>query len=105
MTARSRRSARLEAIFWIAGLVLVAVADPTRAPSLTVCPLAHLGEMLGFAICPGCGLGRAVAWLARGDLAASFSMHPLAIPAVGILVYHAARLWHGSRALPTPIVH
>jgi len=103
MTERSRRASRLEAMFWIAGLVLVAWPDPASAPGITLCPLAHLGDLLGFAFCPGCGLGRSVAWLVRGDLSASLATHPLGIPAVVILGSHAVRLWFGARR--ATIVH
>ena len=30
--------------------------------------------------CPGCGLTRATGYLARGDLASAFALHPLALP-------------------------
>ena len=94
----------MEAIFWIAGLALVALADPAGEPWVTVCPLAHLGDLLGFSCCPGCGLGRSVAWLARGDVASSFAVHPLGIPAVGILAHHVAGLWRGAQARPASTV-
>ena len=103
MTERSRNASRLEAIFWIAGLVLVALPSPATEPWITICPLAHLGDLLGFHFCPGCGLGRSVAWLVRGDLPASLAMHPLGIPAVVILGSHAVRLWFGARK--ATIVH
>jgi uncharacterized membrane protein len=100
MTARTRRSARLEALVWIAGILLVALPDPDSGRLFSVCPLGHLGDLLGHALCPGCGLGRSVAWLVRGEVAASLAMHPLGIPAVGILLHHAVSLWRGPAYRP-----
>jgi len=52
--------------------------------------------------CPGCGFTRALLALARGDLAASLTLHPLALPALAlasltfalaVLLPHDARAW------------
>lgn len=99
MTDAHRRRARLEAIFWIAGLVAVALPDPSGDPWLRACLFDRVGEWIGWPFCPGCGLGRSVAWLVRGDLAASFAMHPLGLPAAAILLTHAANLLRSSRPL------
>lgn len=78
----------LEAVIWIVGLSAMALMTPEGNHLLTLCPL----DALGFSFCPGCGLGHAVAYLARGQLEASFQAHPLGIPAVVILVHHVGRL-------------
>jgi len=74
--------ARFEAVVWITGLMLMAFMSPVNTHA-SLCPLKATG--LGF--CPGCGLGHSIAWLFRGDFAASFHTHPLGIVAVIILVW------------------
>jgi hypothetical protein len=71
----------------------MATMDPGGAHLLSLCPL----DALGFSFCPGCGLGHAVAYLARGDVMASVQAHPLGIPAVLILGTHVGRLLRTSR--------
>jgi hypothetical protein len=87
------RSVPGEAYLWIAGLLAMAFADPKAAPLIDLCVF----EALGASFCPGCGLGHAVAWLARGELVASWHAHPLGIPAVVILLGHTAQLVWRSR--------
>lgn len=77
------RSYYLEAVIWTAGLAYLALLDPASPAPVTLCPLHHLG----FEHCPGCGLGRSVSYLFHGDLAGSFSMHLLGIPAVVIIIH------------------
>ncbi|MFB6231445.1 MAG: DUF2752 domain-containing protein [Salinibacter sp.] len=96
--ARLRRIARrayrwamglpFEALFWTAGLVAMAAMDPQGDHLFSLCPL----DAVGVSICPGCGLGHAVAYLARGELVASVQAHPLGVPAVLILATHVHRL-------------
>jgi hypothetical protein len=70
----------IELVAWITGLLLLALADPTQH-HFTLCIWHHLG----FDFCPGCGLGRSVAYLFRLDLAASWQQHPLGIFAIIVL--------------------
>ena len=64
----------------ITGLLLMAVLDPfSQAPS--ICPI----DRLGFDFCPGCGLGKSIAFAARGNLTASFQSHPLGIFAILVI--------------------
>ncbi len=107
--ARLRR-VPLEAVVWTCGLVALAALDPHAPGAETLCPFHHIGAWLGAALgtgpvefCPGCGLGRSIAALWRGDVALSWSLHPLGIPAVGILVGHVVRLVQG--AVPVATVH
>ncbi|HEY7564960.1 MAG TPA: DUF2752 domain-containing protein [Acidimicrobiia bacterium] len=58
----------------------------------TLCPFALL---TGIA-CPGCGMTRAIAWLARGDFTTSVAYHPLA-PFVAVTGVGLAAWWIGSR--------
>lgn len=76
----------LELIFWVAALIFLAVTAPVdhhHGDHLTLCPLANLG----FDWCPGCGIGRSIGTLLRGDLKASLNYHWFGIPALGILCY------------------
>ena len=82
------RDVSREAVIWMVGLVALAAADPTAPPLLNLC----LFDALGVSFCPGCGLGHAIAWLARGDIGASFQAHPLGLPAAGILLYRIVHL-------------
>ncbi len=78
-------------IWWATGLGLVALLfalafwDPATAGGPDLC-LFH--RATGVA-CPACGLTRAAAALAHGDLAESLRWHPL----FGLLAAEAALLW------------
>lgn len=72
----------LEAIIWMAALASLLFLDPT-APHFSLCLFSHLG----LDSCPGCGLGRSIAYFFQGDIAQSFNSHPLGMAAVFILAY------------------
>ncbi|MFO8098067.1 MAG: DUF2752 domain-containing protein [Salinibacter sp.] len=76
-----------EALFWSAALGAVAAIDPQSGGGINLC----LIELLGLP-CPGDGLGRAIAHLARGEVASSWAAHPLAGPAVLGITAHIVRL-------------
>lgn len=63
------RRAALVALVW--ALAAVPVLSGTG-----FCPLARFFHLA----CPGCGMTRALAAIARGDVAASLELHPLAFP-------------------------
>jgi len=71
----------LEAFIWLAALLALAMSSPADS-CYSICPLHNLG----ISWCPGCGLGHAISWIFRGDMAASFQAHPLGIPALIIIV-------------------
>ena len=77
---------------WSAGLLAMAVANPYAGGLLSVCPFDAIGSWIGLSFCPGCGLGHAIGFLARGHLVESLTAHPLAIPAVLTLTLHIRRL-------------
>jgi hypothetical protein len=77
----------VEAIVWIGGLIVVALSDP-GVSHFIICPLNNLG----FDFCPGCGLGRSIGLLFRGELRESFAAHPLGIFAVIVLSYRIFQL-------------
>ena len=76
-----------ELVIWIVALIVLALTNPTEH-HLTLCPLSNFG----FRYCPGCGLGRSVSYLFRGDIIASFRMHPLGIFALGIIGYRIIQI-------------
>jgi hypothetical protein len=76
-----------EAIVWIIGLLTLALIDP-GTNHFSICPISNLG----FDFCPGCGLGRSISLLFRGEFMESFAAHPLGIFAVIILTYRIIQL-------------
>lgn len=76
-----------------AGMSAVAVL----AAGPTVCPVA----LVTGTACPGCGLTRAVLAMARGDLAAAWTAHPLAGVVVALAIalgaWWAAARWSSVR--------
>lgn len=77
----ARQRYPLEAICWILGIFLLALTDPTRPHVFSLCLFSWVFDHG----CPGCGLGRAIAFLVRGAWAASWQAHPLAAPALLLL--------------------
>jgi hypothetical protein len=72
----------LEAIIWISGIIALAFVDPSQTAHATICPIGYFG----YDFCPGCGLGRSIAWLFHGSLEKSVSVHPLGIVVLAVLV-------------------
>ena len=75
----------LELIFWIGSLAAILSINP-EIDAFSLCPLHNLG----IEWCPGCGLGKAMNLLARGELKESWQMHPAAVLAYGA-IFH--RIW------------
>ena len=73
----------LEALVWLAVIVVFAVSPVQSGNHFTICPLS----LAGFEHCPGCGLGRAMILLLHGRLAESIEMHPLALFALGLFIF------------------
>ncbi|WP_194775620.1 DUF2752 domain-containing protein [Pararhodonellum marinum] len=78
----------LELIFWISALISISLIDPYQSDHFTLCPL----DQLGFHWCPGCGLGRAMSLMLKGDFAASWSLHPLAGFAFVVITFRIIEL-------------
>ena len=72
-----------EALAWTVGLVYLGCIDPQASHHLALCP----SKILGFDHCPGCGLGLSISYLLHGDLANSWSSHPLGFFALPILAW------------------
>ena len=70
----------IELLCWISALVALLFLNPETA-HFSLCPFQNLG--INF--CPGCGIGHSIHYALTFDLKASFSEHPLGIPAVIIL--------------------
>ena len=88
---KTRLRMPIELIFWIVALVILAngdVREQQTAAHFTLCPLANLG----FACCPGCGIGRSITALFHGNLGLSFHLHWFGLPAVIILLYRISIL-------------
>lgn len=84
----------LELVFWIGSLIAILLLDVNAGSHLSLCPL----DQLGFDWCPGCGLGRSMNLLARGEIQASWSMHPLAMLAYVVIF---SRIWQLIKTLKT----
>jgi hypothetical protein len=84
----------LELIFWIGSLIAIYFINPYSGDHMSLCPL----DQLGFDWCPGCGLGRSMSLLIKGDFQASWSMHPLAIFAYLVIF---SRIWTLLNTLKT----
>ena len=78
-----------EAIVWIAGLTMMAISDPFCESHYSLC----LFKNMGFSFCPGCGLGHAIGYLARGEFLLSFKSHPLGIFAILMLSYRIFQIF------------
>ncbi|MBX2965253.1 MAG: DUF2752 domain-containing protein [Cyclobacteriaceae bacterium] len=84
-----------EAIMWTVALIALVFYQPGHQAHFTVCPLNNMG----FDFCPGCGLGRSVAWLFKGEIIQSWRAHPLGIVAVIVLPYRIISLTIKSNKL------
>ncbi|MEW5924010.1 MAG: DUF2752 domain-containing protein [Candidatus Zixiibacteriota bacterium] len=71
-----------EAILWIAALGFLALINPAGDQHFTFCIFKNLG--LDF--CPGCGLGRSIAYLMQGEPGLSLNSHPLGIAVIAMIV-------------------
>jgi hypothetical protein len=75
-----------EALVWFTGLLILAFAGTDN--HFTICPIKNVGVDF----CPGCGLGRSVSLILRGQVTASFHAHPLGIFALFILSFRIINL-------------
>jgi hypothetical protein len=95
-----RRGGQLKKIFFLhfewfvlaAGLFAMALLNPV-SDSASLCVF----RAFGFEFCPGCGLGRSVAYVFRGDIIASLQMHPAGIPAVFVIAGRIGSIFKRNR--------
>lgn len=72
----------IELIFWCGALISLWLFDPYGS-HYSLCPLDNLGVKW----CPGCGLGRSIGLLMKGNFIASWEMHPLAGFALVVIIF------------------
>ncbi|MGB8193485.1 MAG: DUF2752 domain-containing protein [Chitinophagaceae bacterium] len=75
-------AANVEAFAWIGALILPAFVDPFAETHFSWCFFKNIG----ISWCPGCGLGKSLALLYRGNFSQSFFAHPLGIFAFLVLL-------------------
>jgi hypothetical protein len=78
-----------ELILWVIALAALAFIDPYGEQHYSLCFFRNLG----FDFCPGCGLGRSIGLLYRGELDASLNAHPLGAIALGVILARIVRLF------------
>lgn len=87
-----------EWIVLLSGLLIMASLDPL-AIETSLC----LFDYLGVDFCPGEGFGRSIALLFRGQIIASFQMHPLGIAGTGIILHRIYSIFIRNRSLTNSI--
>jgi hypothetical protein len=80
----------IEALFWLFALTFFAFTTPHTDQHFSLCAF----HWLGYANCPGCGIGRSIGFFLHGDIASSWQMHILGIPATLFLAYRSFSLLH-----------
>ena len=83
----------LEALLWLAGLAMLALMDPHGTHLFSLCPFSWFFEQG----CLGCGLGHGIAFLVRGEWQASWEAHPLAAPAMLLLLWRSGKVLYLHR--------
>lgn len=83
-----RASLRLWSVSGLAGLLLAASLAAWPAPETGDATICLFRRVTGIS-CPGCGLTRACAKLAKGDVAGSVHLHPLG----GVIAAQVALAW------------
>lgn len=84
----------LEAFIWLTALILLFFLEPTSQHH-SLCVFHNLG----MDFCPGCGLGRSIAWFFNGEIMLSLKSHPFGIIAVFILTFRIFQVFRNSSRL------
>ncbi len=79
---------KLEMVLWVGAIGFLLLINPYNQEHYSLCLFNNLG--IGF--CPGCGLGRSISMIFRGDLSGSLQMHPLGIPALAVILLRITKL-------------
>ncbi|MDN5201319.1 DUF2752 domain-containing protein [Fulvivirgaceae bacterium BMA10] len=87
-----RKYLPLEGFIWLIGLICLAFFYPGTNAHFTLCFFHHLG----FEFCPGCGLGRSIAYFLHGEISRSLYEHPLGIMAFLVLCFRIIQLFKQS---------
>lgn len=77
-----------EIFVWLVALVALKFFTHNVDEHFVICPL----QRAGFDFCPGCGLGRSMAYALDGYFIAAWQMHPLGIFAVIVILYRIIQL-------------
>jgi hypothetical protein len=89
-----------ESLFWMLSLItLLILSGWEKTPGFC------LWQMMGIDFCPGCGIGRAIGLLLRGDFQSSFQAHWLGIPALLTIAYRIFQLIHQLHPNPKKLNH
>ncbi len=80
--SKMNRLIPFEALVWTAGLIALILISPNEDQHFSFC----LFNNIGIDFCPGCGLGRSISYLFRGNFIASFKAHPLGVLALSVLL-------------------
>jgi hypothetical protein len=96
--ARDSRLWLLAGLAGVAGLAVLHVWTPSGDPATALC----LSRRLLHLPCPGCGLTRAFALLAKGEWAAAFVKHPLA-PVLALEAVLGWLAWGAALAIRRPL--
>jgi hypothetical protein len=78
-----------ESMFWILALISLLLLSGDISTG-SIC----LWSMIGIDFCPGCGIGRSVGLLLRGDIHASLQAHWLGIPALLAISFRLIQLFN-----------
>lgn len=76
------KSVGLETSIWISSLLYLAFINNPAEAHFSICPF----HLLGFGFCPGCGLGNSISYIFHGEILKSFSVHPLGLFALIVLI-------------------
>ncbi len=74
-----------ELLFWTIGLTILFFVNPSET-HFTLC----LFKNSGIDFCPGCNLGKSIAYFFNGEFEESIKAHFFGIPAV-VIIFH--RVW------------
>ena len=77
-----------EAAIWTGALLYLAFINDPSIAHFSICPL----HILGFGFCPGCGLGNSISYIFHGEVLKSFSVHPLGLFALVVLITRIVHL-------------
>ena len=98
MEDRSWRPWLFAGFVGLAGLAVLHLWTPSGDPSTAVCFSRRLFHLP----CPGCGLTRAFAHLAKGEWGAAFLLHPLA-PVLALEMILGWLAWGAALLLRRPL--
>ncbi|MFA8450643.1 MAG: DUF2752 domain-containing protein [Bacteroidales bacterium] len=81
----------LELLFWIAAIFILAANDPRRYDN-TLC----LYTWITGNSCWGCGIGRSISWIFRGEFSKSFDTHAFGFLAIIAIVIRIAMIFKNT---------